>query len=230
MAVPIQGQVGPQVVQDGVTATLRIGKSAEQVVQELHGRFYEQAYRGALFMGGMTALTSIANVTFTTGTLGATCTPIVGVWNPGTATVNLAILQALLSITITAATATGCAPFVWAVSTGNNSLTLGNVPVSRKTLATSGSQAKVFGGAALTGLTNNLVVAIGSALTGGQSVSASVVEGTVAAPPTIASGLTVENLDGSILVPPGCVLALLSTTTAVAHSAVSGLIWEEVPL
>jgi len=230
MAVPIQGQVGPQVLQDGATATLRIDRSAAQVVQELHGRFYEQTYRNALYMGGMTALTSISNATFTSGTLGATCTPIVGIWNPGTSTVNLAILQALLGITITAATATGCAPFVWAVSTGNNALTLGNVPVNRKTLAASGSQAKVFGGAALTGLTNSLVVAIASALTGGQSTNASVVEGTVAGTPSIAGGFTAENLDGSILVPPGGVLALLATTTPVAHSAVSGLIWEEVPL
>lgn len=230
MAIEIAGQVGPQVLIDGVTQPFRQGRSAEMIVQELHGRFYEQTYRNALYMGGMTALTAITNATFTTGTLGATCTPIVGIWNPGTSTVNLAILQAILSITITATPATGCAPFVWAVSTGNNALTLGNVPVNRKTLAASGSQAKVFGGAALTGLTNNLVVAIGSALTGGQFGNLSMTEGTVAAPPTIAGGITFENLDGSILVPPGGVLALLATTTPVAHSAVSGLIWEEVAL
>lgn len=230
MAVPIQGQVGPQVLQDGVTAILRQGRSAEQIISELHGRFYEQAYRNALYTGGMTALTSISNVTFTSATLGATCTPIWGIWNPGTSTVNLVILQAILGITITAATATGGAPFVWAASTGNNSLTLGNVPVNRKTLTASGSQAKVFGGAALTGLTNNLVVICGSALTGGQSTSVTLVEGTVAAPPSIAGGTTVENLDGSFIVPPGGVLALLATTTPVAHSAVSGGVWEEPPL
>ena len=32
------------------------------------------------------------------------------------------------------------------------------------------------------------------------------------------------------IAPPGGVLALLATTTPVAHSASSGLVWEEVPL
>lgn len=228
MAVPIQGQVGPQVLQDGATATLRIGKSAEQIVQELHGRFYEQAFRNALYMGGMTALTSISNATFTLATLGATCTPIVGIWNPGTSTVNLAILQAILGVTITALQNTGGGPYVWAVSTGNNALTLGNVPVNRKTLAASGSQAKVFGGAALTGLTNNLVVATASALGGGAAHSVAVLDTQAGLSTTLQS--FVENFDGSLLVPPGGVLALLGATTPVGHSALSGLLWEEVPL
>src|SRR6266404_9272862 len=219
MAVPIQGQVGPQALADGATATLRIGKSAEQIVQELHGRFYEQAYRNALFMGGMTALTSINNATFTTGTLGATETPIVGVWNPGTSTVNLVILQAVLGMTITALINTGGGPYVWAVSTGNNALTLGNAPVNRKTLAASGSQAKVFGGAALTGLTNNMVVAIGSSLGGGRFSNINGPD-TAVGWSTLMQG-SVENFDGSLIVPPGAVLALLATTTPVAHSAVS---------
>lgn len=228
MAVPIQGQVGPQVLQDGATATLRIDRSAAQVIQELHGRFYEQAYRGALFSGGMGAVTSISNATFTSGTLGATCTPIAGVWNPGTSTVNLAILQAIMNVILTALQATGGGPFVWATSTGNNSISTGNVPLNRKTLAKSGSQAKDMSGVALTGLTNNLVVQQGSPLGGGSAYNASLL-GTAAGFATINGG-GVENFDGSILVPPGGVLALLATTTPVAHSAVSGLLWEEIVL
>lgn len=229
MAIQLAVQVGPQVVGDGAPAIVRGGRTGELVVQELHGRFYEQAYRNLLFSGGMT-VTSISNATFTSATLGATCTPIAGVWNPGTSTVNLVILQAILGIIITASTATGCGPFVWAVSTGNNVLTLGGVPWNRRTLAQSGSQAKNMAGIALTGLTNNLVVMGGSALVGGQATSASIIEGVVAAPPTIESGTTVENLDGSLIIPPGGVLALLATATAVAHSAVSALLWEEVAL
>lgn len=227
MALPTAGQVGPVVAGDGTFPPFRQGRSGECVVTELHGRFYEQAFREALFSGGMT-LTSISAATFTTATLGATCTPIVGVWNPGTSTKNLVILQATLNAIITAATNTGPGGFVWAVSTGNNAISTGNNPLNRKTLAKSGSVAKDMSGVALTGLTNNLVLGPGSALGGGSSANFSFV-GTAAGQATANVG-AVENLDGSIMVPPGGVLALLATTTAVAHSAVSGLLWEEVPV
>src|SRR5712691_5749074 len=101
--------VGAQSVGDGTFPTARGGKTGETIVTELHGRFYEQNYRTGLYSGGMT-LTSISNVTFTTGTLGATCTPVIGLWNPSTSPVNLIILQAMLGVTITAATKTGGGP------------------------------------------------------------------------------------------------------------------------
>ena len=231
MTLPVAGQVGPAIIADGVTTQpFRQGRSGEIIAQEMHGRFFEQAFRGNLFSGGMSALTSINAATFTTATLGATATPIAGVWNPGSSLVNLVILQAILGITITAATATGCGPFEWAVSTGNNAISTGVAAWNRKTLTKTNATGQNVSTAALTGLTNNLVVMHASALTGGQATSVTLVEGTVAAPPSIAGGMTVENLDGSIIVPPGGVLALLATTTPVAHSAVSALIWEETPL
>jgi hypothetical protein len=220
-----QGTVGPQVVLDGATVNLRTGRGADLIASELHGRFYEQNYRGNLYSGGMSALTSISNVTFTTGTLGATCTPIVGLWNPSTSGVNASVMQANLAITLTALTATGGGPFVWAVSTGNTALTLGSVPVNRKTFLAAGSQVKVFGGAALTGLANNLVVINGSPMFGGAPTNTSQTYTVAGIPQFLAS---VENLDGAFIVPPGGVLALLATTTPVAHSATSGIIWEEV--
>lgn len=231
MPLPVTGQVGPVVIADGVTTQpIRQGKAGEVNVSELRGRFYEDTYRGNLFSGGMT-LTSINNVTFTSATLGATCTPIIGVWNPLTSKYNLSILQAVLGIILTAATSTGAGPFVWAVSTNNSALTLGSVPWSRATLAQAGSLsgAKVFAGAALTGLLNNLVVMQASALTGGAVGNFSEVGTAVGFAPT-ASGTSVENIDGSYQVPPGGVLALLATTTPVAHSAASGILWADTPV
>jgi len=226
--VAVTGRVGPDVLADGAQAKFRAGRSAEAIVQELHGRFYETNYRGAVFSGGM-GLTSIANVTFTTGTLGATVTPIAGVYNPIGSAVNLAILQALLGITVTAATATGGGPFVWATSITTAPITTGNNPFNRKTLQPSGSAAKDLTNVAPTGMTPNLAVRFASALTGGLIKSISSVETAIGQNIGI-PGVTVENLDGSIIVPPGGVLALLATTTPVAHSAVSGLVWEEVPV
>jgi hypothetical protein len=223
--VTVRGQVGPVTLGDGADAPMRQGRTAEQIVQELHGRFYETNYRSALFSGGM-GLTSISNVTYTTATLGATATPVAGVWNPAASGVNLVILQALLGVGITALQATGAAPFAWAMSTGNGAISTGAQPLNRKTLALAGSQARDMTNVALTGLTNNLVVRFASALGGGSNVQAAFLQTAAGALP--AQLASVEYLEGSIIVPPGGVLALLATATGVAHSATSGLLWEEV--
>lgn len=224
----VEGQVGPQIVTDGAFNEFRLGKTAEQVVQELHGRFYEQNYRGVLFSGGMN-LTAINNVTFTTGTLGATVTPIIGVYNPIGSSVNLVILQATLSLIVTAGTATGGGPYVWATSITTVPVSTGNNPLNRKSLQTAGSAAKDLTNVAPTGLSPNLTVRFGSSLMGGLIKNVSSVE-TAVGQNIGASGISVENFDGGLIVPPGGVLALLATTTPVAHSAASSLLWEEVAL
>jgi hypothetical protein len=225
--VSVRGRVGPDTLADGAEAKVRQGKNAEQIVQSLHGRFYETNYRGALFSGGM-AFASISNVTFTVATLGATATPIMGVWNPAASPVNLVIVQATLGVGVTALQATGCAPFAWCMSTGNGALTLGAQPLNRKTLALAGSAARDVSNVALTGLTNNLVQRFASALGGGSNVEAAFLATQVGAlPPHVAS---IEYIEGAIIVPPGGVLALLAAATGVAHSAASSLLWEEVPI
>lgn len=225
--VEVQGQVGPQVVNDGSPATMRLEKSGGQVIQQAHGRLYEANYRGALYSGGM-GLTAINNVTYTTGTLGATCTPVLGVWNPATSAVNLAILQAVLGLTITALQATGAAPFAWATANAQAAITTGAQPLSRKTLAQAGSAARDLTNLALTGLVGNLSVRGAAALGGGSGEGAAFLA--TAAGMQTAQLPTVEQIDGAIIVPPGGVLALLATTTPVAHSASSMLLWEEVPV
>ena len=220
--------VGPSSASPGTLLNSRSGQLGDLIASELQGRFYEQTYRGNKFAAGLAALTAITNATFTVATLGATCTPILGVWNPGTSTANLVLTQATLAATITALAATGGGPYVWAGSTGNNALTLGSAPISRKTMAAAGSQAKNMCGVALTGLTNNLVALFGSALGGGSASNASFAA-TAASMQTTLQGF-VENFDGSLIVPPGGVLALLATTTPVAHSAVGSLVWDEVPV
>jgi hypothetical protein len=84
-------------------------------------------------------------------------------------------------------------------------------------------------GAALTGKTNAQVVMGGSALNGGSAYNASLLGTAVGFATTPSSG-SVENFDGSLIVPPGGVLALQCITTPVAHSATSQLIWEEVAI
>lgn len=51
----IEGQVGPVVYTDGTNPTFRLGRGGEQVITELHGKYWEQAFRGNLFVATMTA-------------------------------------------------------------------------------------------------------------------------------------------------------------------------------
>ena len=213
---------GLQANQDGVLNTARAGRTGEQLVSELQGRFYENAYRNFLFsIGGAQAALSANTITLVAAT-----TPIVGVWNPSTSPVNLVILQASCSIVGTSTTTVGQGALVWASSLGNVAISTGSVPFSRKTMSTAGSQAKGFALAnttALTGLTNNLVV-FENADFGGVGF-------TVTSNTAIAGGMAgVENFDGSLIVPPGGVLALLNTTSTTTVSASARLLWAELPL
>jgi hypothetical protein len=228
----IQNQVGPiattQSISPGLQAPARAGQLGDLIVSELHGRFYEQAYRGSLFKGGST-LTAINAATFTSATTGATATPLATLYNPSGSTVNCVLLQATLAITTTALTATGGGPFVWMISAAAGPISTGSQPFNMRTLTATGAQGRyVQINTALTGMSGTLAVAFGSALGGGSSYNTSFV-GTAAGMQTVLMGF-VENFDGQIIVPPNAVLTLMATTTPVAQSATTSLLWEEVPL
>lgn len=206
------------------TATL----SGAQRVSDAHARFMAANLEGRLYSGGMT-VTSISNGTFTTATLTASATPIIGLYNPTTSTVNLVVLQANLAVTMTALQNTGCGTFMWCTSVGNAAISTGNNPLNRRTLSATGSQAKDLSGVALTGLTVNLAIRNASALMGGSSKALAELDTAIGMTTTM-TGCTSEPIDGGFIVPPGGVIALLCTTTPVAHSAASGIIWEEVPI
>lgn len=218
----LQGQVGPAVANDGTLPPFRQGKLGDIIVSELHGRFYEQCYRGNLYSAGSSTTALSAN----TITLVAATTPIVGVWNPSTSGVNLVILQAMLQVSVQAASSTSPGSFVWAASAGNTGvLSSGAAPFNRKTLVSAGSYAKAFnGGAALTGLTNNLVIFEGADMGSGIAITTAVVAATTVVPTQV----SVQNFDGQLIIPPGGVLALLNTISTANLSVASRLLWEEV--
>lgn len=230
MQAEIVGQVGPQTLSDGAGNTARQGKTGELVIQQLHGRFFEQTYRGNIFSGGMN-LTSISNVTFAVATTDATATPICGLWNPTGSGVNAVILQAFLNVIMTALQATGCGGFTWTIAAGNTLTTIstGAAAYSNLTLLQTGARCRNMAGAALTSKTNALVAMRGAGLNGGSSYNASLL-GTAAGFQTNTGAGSIENFDGSLIVPPGGVLALQCNSTPVAHSATSGIVWEEVPI
>jgi hypothetical protein len=221
----VQGTTGPVNFGDGVNPPLRQGRQGDVVVSELHGRYYEQNYRNNVYFTGHTAVQALSANTIT---LTATTTPILGIYNPSSSTVNAVVLQAMLNVVANNLTSgAGPGAFMWAVSTGNGAISTGLTPYNSKTLIAAGSQVRGFAGAtALTGLTNNLVIAAGSQLPSPSGLTYTTLGSTALLPSY--SGR--EDLDGSIIVPPGGVLALLNTTSSTVFSAVGRLTWEEVPI
>lgn len=214
----------------GTPAPFTAGASSGQRTQDAHARFMDANLAGRVFATGTAAGLSISNVTFTLATTGATATPIIGVWNPATSPVNLIIWQGLLAVYMTTLTGTvGPGGFVWMASTAQAAtLTLAVTPYNRRTLVASGSFARGLNGAALTGLSGTLLAMCASQLNGGSGMTTAFTETAVGARPMNAT--SVENIDGAIVVPPGGVLALMASVTPVGHTALSGLVWEEVPI
>jgi hypothetical protein len=221
----IQGQVGEpsgMTIQPGTTPNLRLGQQADQIVSELQGRFYENTYRGRMFSGF--GVSTTATATHAIATLGATCTPVIGVWNPTTSTVNMAILQVGIQIALAPNSAGVNAGFSWAASTGNSAISTGSNPINMKTLAAAGSQGKYYGMAtALTGLTTTLVVM--GMLDGPSLVVAQGATGTPMITPMV-----VTNFDGALIVPPGGVFAALGITSNTTMNYISRILWAEVPI
>lgn len=203
----------------------RAGQQGDLIVSELHGRFYEANYRNNVYFGGHNALTALSANTVT---LTATTTPILGVWNPTNNTNNLVILQANLTCLANNLTSgAGPGAFVWALSLNNGAISTGLNPYNAKTLLQSGSNAKFFAGAtALTGLSNNLVVVAGANLPAPSGLTYTTLASTALLPAYVGR----EDFDGSLIVPPGGVLALLNTTSSTVFSCVGKLAWEEVPV
>lgn len=204
--------------QDGTKIVARGGKQNDTIVSELHGRYYEQTFRGNVCSGGAATTALSAN----TITLVAATTPIVGVWNPPNSGVNLVIMKASATTAVTAVSAVAPGGLVWATSIGNGIISTGNAALNRKSLANNGCQGKDMSFVALTGLTNNLVIKWGSSI--GSLVAA---QGATVTP-LIAVGND-EYFDGSLIVPPGGVLALLNTVSTTTVSMASQILWEEVP-
>jgi hypothetical protein len=223
MAQTIGGQVGPTLAGDNTYPPIRLIKDGSVAVSEVHGRYYEQTYRGNVYTNGTTTIQAL---TANTISLTATGTPILGVWNPLSSTVNLVILQAALGSGGNNTATVGSGAFVWASSTGNGGITTGSAPFNCKTLTAAGSQAKGMAFTALTGLTNNLVVQVAADFPLVTLITTTAVPTTVFTPTTMA----VANIDGAFIVPPGGVLALLNVTSTTTVTVTGRLLWEEVPL
>jgi len=206
----IQGSVGqPSTtsIQPGTTPTIRQGQLGDVIVSELHGRYYETAYRRNMFNASIqgTGITTTVDLNATYQGLALT--------NPTTSTVNLVLTK--VGYAFTAAPAA-----TMHISLAFNTST---TAVTQTTAVT--PRNNFLGGAAPQGLA-------GSSVTFPTAPLRSHVLGVVG---TNAAGAfsntpTIIDLEGSIIMPPGSYICIVTSTASAATSFFGSFQWEEVPV
>ena len=208
-----QGQVGPvpqtASAQAGTQLPYRQGNMGDSIVSELHGRYYEAAYRRAIFSAGNQA----AVATTALGTLAHTGLVLS---NPVGSLVNLVLLKVSYGTSVAVPTA----GYV-ALQTGYNS----GANVTHTTPATVYSNF-IGVGAAGTGL-----VDVSATLPANAPVHRLFLSntGTLATTGLLVNAPQVVDVEGSIILPPGAYVATytFATNTAAWWFTFS---WEEVPI
>lgn len=209
MTTEILGQVGPQVLSDGSNATFRQDRSGAQIIQQLHGRYYETAYRKALFNGAMLAQT-------TSSGLGTTYTGLC-LSNPVGSAVNLSLNKVSFAFSVVIPT-TGT---VVGLMTGYSGAT--NVTHTAAVTPRSQFFNTVGGGVGLLDSSATLPVAptintiFGAAITG------------TAVATTVLSSPAVIDLEGSVIIPPGGYAAFYTSTAGPTNGGNFSFQWEEIP-
>jgi len=206
----IQGSVGqPSTtsIQPGTTPTIRQGQLGDVIVSELHGRYYETAYRRNLFNAAVQGTGITTSAGLVTGYTGLALT------NPTTSTVNLVVTK--VGYGVNAAPAA-----TMVVSLAFNTST---TAVTQTTAIT--GRNNFLGGAAPQGLA-------ASSVTFPTAPINSHILGVIGTNAITGLNETVDliDLEGSIVMPPGSYIAIVTSTASAATSFWGSFQWEEVPV
>jgi hypothetical protein len=203
-----QGQAGAVTVADGNQGALRIGRSGEQIVSELHGRYYETTFRRAMF--GAANQTGVA----TTVGLATTYTGLV-LSNPVGSAVNLVICKVSASFPVAVAAAVTVGLMVG--YSGTN--------VTHTTPSTT-LRNNFIGGANPVGL-------VDTAATLPVAPTLHKVMGTIGTAAITAMAIEpaiAEDFEGSIILPPGGFAAIYTSAASGALGFLGSIKWEEVAI
>jgi hypothetical protein len=200
--------VGPQAaVSDNTKIIARGGRTGEMMISELQGRYYENCYRGNLFIAHA-IVTAPVIYTTAAGTGG----PLI--WNNSTST-NVVLLAASIGVTtvttvaaalgITGNSAQTAAPTSTTAIDSNKNLKIGGVaPLS--TAYRVGTPASA----------GNFFMPFGKLSTGALTVDN--------------TGIAWVDLGGCVVCPPNCWVSVAASATASTTVAQIGLIYAEVPV
>lgn len=201
------GLVGVQQVGDGTNPIMRLGRQGEQIVQGLHGDYYESVLRGRVYSGG--------NPAGVTTTVGAALTHTgLCLTNPSGSGVNLVLNYVGIGELVAPAAAA-----IIAIATGFNSATA----VTQTTPIT--PQNNLVGGVQGSGL-------LASAVTLPTAPTVRQVLGAMGTAAATAFGLTLQQneLKGIIVIPPGGYACTFTSTASGASGMAFSFTWEEVPV
>ena len=193
---------GVRLYSDGDQAIARGGRQGEQMISQLHGKYYEQVYRGNVY-----SLNTQGTNVSTTAALATTWTGL-GIANPTGSGKNLVLL--MFCFTQFAAGAAGSVGILG----GTGALTATLTPQNRLIGAVNSSVAR---GSATDTISTPLYIAaygsIGSVATTGYG---------------LVPGIFID-VAGSIVIPPG---SFIGSYTGVALTSAANIqyVWEEVPL
>lgn len=201
----IENQVGPQILADGVAGVPRLGRAGDTIGSDLHGRYYEQAYRGNVFFAASQAATAWSVA------LNATHTGLV-VSNPAGSAFNLVMLTASFALSVAPAAIASIGLFAGFAAAGIVAHTTPLVPMTTLISTTQATgRGKADGAATLVGTPTWVTQMIGGF--------------TAAALPSTTP--SVIDLGGVFVIPPGGYFGIGALT---AVTGFGSLIWEEVPV
>lgn len=203
MSITVAGQVGPQTLQDGATQVFRQEKSGGQVIQQLHGRYYEQGYRGNVFSAANQAAQAVS------AALATTYTGIL-LYNPPGSGVNLVPLKVKFALSVApVAVATIGLLGGWAAT--------GGVTAQTTKLNTQSSNIGNTGG--------SKGIALSAATIVTPTWIKQLYDGFTAA--ALPAPTPPVDLEGMIQIAPGGFLGIGALT---AITGLGSIFWEEVPL
>lgn len=201
------GQVGVQTV-TGIGARFKQGRQAEQVVSELHGRYYTQAYDGSLFVAH-----AIVTAPVIYSTAAGTGGPLI--WNPPGSGINVVPVALGYGVTVvtTVAAALGL--------TGN----VGQVVAPGSVTAIDSKTQAIIGG----GTGKATAYRIGTPTNAGGFFLplADLHTGAL----TVNTGaINWVDVGGVLICPPGGWISVAASATASTTVAQLALVYEEVPV
>ena len=209
MTMGVSGETGEQALSDGVLLNpFRQGRTGEIIASELHGRYYEQAYRGRLFSG--------ANQSGVTTTVGL-ATTYVGLClsNPNGSPVNLVLNKVgyTFLVAFSAASAIG----LMVGYKGGTDVTHSTPITPRGNKVGSPAGYGLLDSSATLPVAPTVQTILGAGLTGAISTI-----------PETPGDLV--DLEGSIILPPGAFLAFFTSTASGTSGALFSMQWEEVAI
>jgi len=196
---------GPQAVADSTTITGRAGRQGDAIVSELHGRYYEQAYRGNMYWAAIQAVST------TTVGLATTYTGL-AIANPITSSINCVINKVSMMQSVLQATQVEA----FAIATGYNATT--NI-TNTTPLAVHNANPSLPVGIVVASISATLPTApfYETFITNTGTATAN------------STGAQVVDLEGSIILPPGGYALWVTPAQATVAGMWFSFSWEEVP-